>query len=254
MSRNLTVAVWGSNGAGTSTFSAALTLGLTKYFWNVFLVSGDKFLPAHDMWGIQSNVNERLPVESIGSILTYTNLTKEYIKERVIYHPEHRDKAKIGLMGYLVDDDCQLYNPISGNAAQSLLNEVKKLFQVTIVDCTLPQTDSLTEKALQYADIVITLLEPNAAGIGFVNAQSSFIRNNLSDGRRYIFMAAKVEPDSAVAEFEYRLGIRFDKLRLPYTKQAREKFNKLELFKKYDGDYRQTVDGIAERIMEEAKE
>jgi hypothetical protein len=260
MSQNLIVAVSGGKWAGKTTFCATLSLGLTKYFWNVFLVNGDRFLPAHDMWGIQNEVKEGFPVESIGNILSYPDLTEDYIKQRVIYLPVNKiyhpgnDKVKIGLMGYLVDDDCELYQPISGNAAQSFLNEVKKCFQITIVDCTLPQMDSLTEKALMCADIVITLLEPNCVGFGIFYAQRSFKKNHLPKDRLNITIASKVDDNNAVGAFEETVGIRFDKRRLPFTQEAREKLNSLNLFSEYKGEYGDTVADIAKRIMEVAAE
>jgi hypothetical protein len=251
---NLTVAIWGNKGAGTSTFCAALAQSLSKYFRSILLISGDMYQPAFSIWGVVENPikegKENLKMDSIGHILSCPDLTAEYIKKNVIVHP---DNNCIGLMGYLANDDCERYSPVNGNAAQSLINIAKRFSQITIVDCTLPQTDSITDIALQYADIVITMLEPNPSGIGFVSAQNSYIARNLSDERKYIFMAAKAEPDSAIAQFEYQLGIRFHKRRLPYTHEAIEKLSRLELFRKYSGEYKETVDAIAEQIREEAE-
>jgi cellulose biosynthesis protein BcsQ len=254
MSHNLTVAVWGNKGAGKTTFCAALAQTLTQYFYSVLLINADVMLPAFAIWGIVPDVKkaekENRKVESIGSILSEMDLTAEYIRNRISYHP---DNNKISLAGYFTNEDCEQYDPISGNAAKSLLNEVNKLFQVTIIDCTMPQTDKLTEKALQYADIVLIMLEPNCIGIGFLNAQSKFFRRNFADGRKYIYLTAKVEPTSEVIEFEYQMGIKFNKQKLPFTQQTRDNLNKLELFQKYDGEYGNTVEIIAERIRMEAE-
>lgn len=251
MMKNITVAVWGGSGAGKTTFSAALSQYLSSYFRSILLVNADRFSPAFAMWGVvpdrKKAEKENLIVESLGKAMNCSDLTADYLRQRIVIHPENK---KIGLLSYLPDDDCERYDPIGGNAAQSLLNETKKFVQVTVIDCTNPQIDLLTEKALRYADMIIYLLEPNCRGVCFVNAQNSFIRRNLSDGRRYIFLAAKVDPESAVTQFEYLLGIRFHKTRLPYTEQARDKLNRLELFKKYNGEYGNTVDSIAKMIKE----
>jgi Flp pilus assembly CpaE family ATPase len=154
-------------------------------------------------------------------------------------------------MGYQANSDVEAFDPITGNAALSLLHEVKKMFQVTIVDCTTPKTDEVTDKALKYADVIIVLLEPNCLGVGFLKAQRSYIRNYFSDDRSYIFLAAKVEKISALDDFEKRLGVMFDN-NLPYTQQARYKLHTHELFEKYGGDYGKSVDSIANRLKEEA--
>jgi hypothetical protein len=253
MSRSLIVAVCGGKGAGKSTFAAALTQSLTRYFYEIFLVSGDRFMPSFDLWGVQNNVSGDFPVKSIGKILSYPDISDEYIKKHVIAYPGKKEKSHIGLMGYLVDDDCELYGGISGNAAGSLLYAAKRLYQVTIVDCTLPQTDKLTERALLQADVTITLLEPNALGCGGYYSQQSFIRRNMSDGRARITVASKVGDDNAIGEFEDITGVRFDRLYLPYTKQARDKLNSLDLFSEYGGAYGDAVAGLSRRIKEESE-
>lgn len=254
MSQNLTVAVWGSKASGVTTFCAALVQSLSKYMRSILLINGDMFQPVFSVWGVVENPvkdgKEHLKMDSIGNILSNLNLTEDFIRSNVVVNP---DNNNISLMGYLTTDDCERYDPINANAAQSLLNIAKGNWQVTVVDCTLPQIDNIADIALKYADIVITLLEPNPSGIAFKNAQNSFIRQNLSDDRNYIFIAAKVGPDSAVAQFEYRLGLNLDKSKLPYTYEAVEKLNRLELFSKYSGEYQKTVDAIALRIKEEAE-
>jgi hypothetical protein len=97
-------------------------------------------------------------------------------------------------------------------------------------------------------------LEPNCVGFGTFYAQRSFRKNHLSDDRHFITVASKVDDNNAVEEFEEAVGIRFDKRRLPYTLEARDKINSLNLFSKYKGEYGETVADIAERIMEAAKE
>lgn len=254
MSKNLIAAVWGGKSAGKTIFSAALASRLTKYFINVLLTGADRFMPSFACWGVFPDEDkykkEGVPLESIGEMCKCQNLTGDYIKKRLIFHPENR---KISLAGYFANEDCKLNDPIEGNTAQSFLNEFRKIAQVTVVDCTVPETDMLTEKALKCADVVILLLEPNAAGIGFYNAQYSFIHSNFSDGRRYVFLASKVTSDSAVTQFEYQIGIHFQKERIPYTYETTRKLNRLELFRPYDDEYATAVDRAARIIKEEAE-
>lgn len=252
MSRNVSVAVWGSQGAGKTSFSASFAQTLSHRFHSILLANANAFQPAFSLWGVVPDANkaekEDLKVESIGKILSVPDLTEEYLRHRVLYHPDNRN---IGLIGYLTGDDCAAYEEIQGNAAQAFLAEAKRIFQVTVVDCCLPQYDKVTERALQNADVVILLIEPNSMGVAFLRAQAGFIRRNLSDGRRYIFLAAKTEASTAVEQFEYRLGVRFNS-RLPYLSQIRYNLDCLHLFESYNGEYGETVDKMVKTIIEEA--
>lgn len=255
MSRNISVAVWGNRGAGKGTFAAALADALSKRFHSILLVNADCFQPAFSMWGVAPDEDlaekEGRKIESIAQTLSCPNLTDEYLRHRLQYLPSNKN---IALMGYLTEDDYEKYSPILGNDAQTMLHEAKKLFQVVLIDCTNPQQDKVTEKALQNADIVVMLLEPNCLGVGFLRAQSSFIRGCLSDTRPVLFLAAKVDERSAVDEFERRLGVRLEKKRLTYTDQARAKLYASDLFSAYQGEYGEAVSALCERIIQEVKE
>jgi cellulose biosynthesis protein BcsQ len=247
---NITVAVWGNKGAGKTAFSAALANSFSKYFSSILLVSGDKYSPAFSAWGIRTNSDDKR-TKSIASLCALPDITEDILKKHItLCH----DNNNIGLCGYLTTDDCELYESISGNAAQSFLTATENVSQITVVDCTIPQHDRITEKALKNADVVIILLEPNANGIGFVYSQNSFIANNLTDDRKYIYLAAKVTPNTAVNEFETRLGITLSEHRLPFTFDTISKLTSLELFKDYSGEYKETVDSVAKDIKDGVKD
>jgi cellulose biosynthesis protein BcsQ len=190
--RNLVVAVWGGKSSGKTTFAAALAQELTKHFWLVLLVSADRFQPAFSVWQIDS----KFEIESIGKILSYPDITEDYLKKNIVYQTE-----RLGFMGYPVTDDYEQNNPISGNAAKIFLREVKKIVQIAVVDCTMPQIDMLTEKALEKADIVVMLHEPNNTGYGFLHAQYRFNRRNTGNNR-YMNLASKVAPTTDIEEYE----------------------------------------------------
>jgi CO dehydrogenase nickel-insertion accessory protein CooC1 len=255
MSNCLTVAVWGSKASGKTIFAAALAQQLTKIFYSVLLINTDIYMPSYAQWGVSLDFSkaekENRKLESMGRIMDCPDITGEYIRQRIIVHPNNN---KLGLMGYFIEEPCDLYKPIGGNAAQSFITEVKKTgVQVAVFDCTNPQSDAMTEKALKYADIVILLIEPNSIGIGFLKAQSRFVYNNLADERQYIFVASKIDRSSAVTDFEKLLGASFEKSRLPLTMQVQEKLNKGALFTSYDGEYGQTVVNISEKMKETAQ-
>lgn len=247
------IAVWGSPGAGVSTFCAALAKGLSRYFNYLLLCSADPFVPANALWNVLSGTekagSELGQAESIREILSCPDLNADYIKARVSPHPNIR---QLGLLGCFVREQYEQCDPVNGNAANTFFSCVRQFSQITIVDCMQPQLDTLSLVAMEQADMVITLLEPNAYGLAFTSAQRRIL-SSLS-GMEHTYIAAKVAPTTPMAAFEVSIGFHFDGLILPYTQEVRNRLEQLELFGKYGGQYGKTVDSVVDRIRRDADE
>lgn len=245
------IAVWGSPGAGVSTFCAALAKGLSRYYNYLLLCSADPYVPANALWNVLSGTEKAGPeleqAESIREILSCPDLNKEYIKARVSPHPNIR---QLGLLGCFIREQYEQHDPINGNAANTFFSCVRQFSQITVVDCMQPQLDTLSLVAMEQADAIITLLEPDAYGLAFTAAQRRILSSLSDTGHTYI--AAKVAPTTPMTAFEVSIGIHFDGLILPYTQEVRDRLEQLELFGKYSGQYGKTVDSVVDRIRREA--
>ena len=143
---NLILAVWGENGSGKSTFSAALARALSEHFSTVLLASADVACPSFALWGAD---NEKKT--SLGAVLNSAEITAGYLQQNIVTESAH---ASIGLLGYLAGESIEQYNPIGNEAAEAFFFAVKEFAQVTIVDCCLPQNDVFSYEAINSADII----------------------------------------------------------------------------------------------------
>ena len=236
----IVIAVCGNKGAGKSTFSAALAHVMLKYYSSILLCNADSASPAFAMWGILAE-EENPKAEPINKVLTNPDLSPLFIQQRTVL-----GEKNIGLMGCFINQAYEEYGAIHGNAAESFLAQVRKFSQVTIIDCITPQIDALSAKAILNAEVVLSLLEPNALGVAHLHAQSHFM-SDLDSGR-VVYISAKTETSADIAAFEYHMGVKFS-YQLPYTHEAREKLEKLELFSNYTRkDYQMVVDDVAAKI------
>lgn len=238
------VAVWGEPGAGKSTFSAALAQRLSNDYNAVLVVNPDPIVPAFSMWGVDKD-----DIPSIGETLNYPELTQTFIRRNTVVYP---DNDKIGLMGYLSKESIERHDPIERNSAKKLLNLAKEFAEITIVDCCLPQTDTVSYEAIFSADAVITLVEPNGRGIGFYFSMSPIFSYLEKADIQHAFSAAKIRGESPLTQAEEVIGKKFD-AKLPFVKEALDHMDERNLFVKYAGVYQKEIDRLAERIKAAVK-
>lgn len=256
--KNLIIAVWGSPGAGTSTFSAALTKGLTKFSSFILLCNTDPFIPAYAVWNILAGTKEadaRLEnAEPIRRLFMSGNITPAFVQKRLAFHPNFK---QIALLGGFSHERYEQYDTLCGekateaksNAVNAFLGCVREMCQITVVDCMQPQIDVFSLRALEKADVIITLIEPNARGVAFQYSQAHILSSMKQLSSEKIILAAKVGHATPVEDFEYGTGIHFD-ARLPYTQDARLKLECLSLFSEYGGEYGKTVNAMVQAVKE----
>lgn len=248
--KNILIAVWGSPGAGTSTFCPALAKGLTKHSTFMLLCNANPFVPAYVPWGILAGAEQVGSkwenAEPIRRVLNCGDLTAEFISKRLVLHPNIK---QIGLLGGFIKERYEQYKQPEGNAANVFLDRVKEFAQITIVDCMQPQLDALSVKALEKADLIFTLIEPNAIGVAFTMSQLHILKALSKLPSRKIYLAAKVDNLTPVPDFENQTGIHFD-AELPYTTEARAKLELVNLFSEYGGVYGKTVKKAVQAVRE----
>lgn len=248
--RGLIVCVWGQSGTGKTVLSAALAARLAKEI-NVLLISGDKVNPAYAQWMPDDGGKK---IESIASILDNSRIDRDYLctisgdqPYRIFPFPENE---RIGLMGYLKDDDIERYNPIEETAAERLYNVARSFVDVTIIDgVSNPESDALTATAIKAADIAIVMIEPSAKGIGYFCTMHNWImRSNVAP--RHLLIASPVDENSAIETVENTAGVQLFGI-LPYSDEVRRKSNECKLFSQYKKTYSEHLNRIAELIEEE---
>lgn len=244
------VCIWGQSGTGKTVLSAALAGCLARNI-NVLLASGNKVTPAFAQW-LPDDRGKK--IESIASILDNSRIDRDYLctispdqPYRIVPHP---DNERIGLMGYLPDDDVERYNPIEESSVERFFTVARSFVDVTIIDgASNPADDALTSLAIQTADFVITLIEPSAKGVGYLRALQNWIaRSHMAP--RHLLIASPVDENSAVETVENTAGVRLFDI-LPYSDEVRKKSNECRLFTQYRKAFAEPVNRVAELIEEE---
>lgn len=248
--KNIIVAVWGSPGAGTSTFCPALAKSLARHSSYMLLCNANPFIPAYVSWGILAGVEQVGTkwenAEPLRRVLSCPNLTAQYVAKRLVFHPNIK---QIALLGGFINERYEQYDQVGGNAANVFLDCVREFAQITLVDCMQPQLDALSVKALEKADLIITLIEPNAVGTAFTMSQLHILKALSKLPSRKIYLAAKVDNLTPVPDFENQTGIHFDAV-LPYSDEARAKLELVNLFSEYGGVYGKTVKDAVQAVRE----
>ena len=243
--KNLIVAIWGENGVGKTTFSAALTYVLSRTHNGILLVSPDEFNPAFA--SLIPNY-KGAPLQSFGRIADNQYFSADFLK--TMYTPMPGNEA-VGLMGYCVNDNVEKYNSIEENMAIRFFEFVKTFAEITIVDCSNPYNSDISSVALLQADIVLTLISPDQKGIGFYRASKTRI-SQCNDGmRRHLLMASPLINPSLVEIASNVIGKPFFDS-LPYCEEVYEKLISGNLLSKYKRGYNIPVNRVAEIIKEEA--
>lgn len=250
MMRGLIISIWGQNGTGKTALSAALAARLAREI-NVLLVSGDKINPAYAQW-LPDDRGKK--IESIASILDNSRIDRDYLctisfdqPYRIMPFPENE---RVGLMGYLKDDDAERYNSIEESSAGRFLEVVRSFVDITLIDgLSNPTEDALTSTAIQTADFVITLIEPSAKGVAYLSTMQSWIAKSRI-APRHLLLASPVDENSAIETVESTSGVQLFDI-LPFSDEVRKKSNECRLSTQYKKAYAKPVDRIAELIEEE---
>lgn len=222
--KNLSIAIWGENGSGKSTFAAALARALTEYFTAILLASADTACPAFALWGADDAKKV-----SLGALLGSPTISAGFLQQNVTPAPEN---DCIGLLGYLAGENIEQYNPIGSEAAEAFFSAAKEFSQITIADCGLPQSDPFSYEAVRRADIIFSLIEPNRKGMAFYAAMEP-VFSALTEQKHYL-VCAKERSDSPVCDAAGKLGLQFD-FSFPYSEEAIKKFYDCKLFERYTG-------------------
>lgn len=247
------VAIWGGNGVGKTTLSAALANELTKdKSTRVLIVNNDNRAPAYATWMPDYH---GLPIDSAGDILNNPDLDRDYLLSeksdspfRTVPCPANKN---IALIGYLQDDNIEKYNPLQTSTAYEFFNVVKldiPEVDMIIVDASDPEENSFSKVALDLADIVITMIEPNTKGIAFMNAMGSTINQLQKSGQTHHIILSPTFGSAPVSTMRNRFDIAYYET-IKYSEEAKQKFDSCQLFTDYRKD--KSYSAVLKRLTNE---
>lgn len=214
------IASWGSSGAGKTTVAVALASAFAQRKKDVLILSSEMRTP--ELPVLLPTVTGLTGNNSIGPILTATELTEAALKDRMIRHPK---SSHIFCMGLISGETAAFtYSPPTRSAAISLFQLLGQTpFHYVIVDCdSNPLYDQTTLAALEYAQLGLMTLTPDTKGYEFRKAQLGWLGNSdVFHADRFLKIANPVFSHTPIKEAQALFG-GFD-YTLPFASQVAEK-------------------------------
>lgn len=225
------IASWGSSGAGKTTVAVALASALAQRKKDVLILSSEMRTP--ELPVLLPTVTGLTGNNSIGPILTSTDLTEAALKDRMIRHPK---SSHIFCMGLVSGETAAFtYGPPTRSAAITLFQLLGQTpFDYVIVDCdSNPLYDQTTLAALEYAQLGLTVLTPDTRGYEFHKAQMGWLGNSdVFHVERFIKIANPVFSHTPIKDAQSLFG--GFAYTLPFSPQVAEKMMAGELLTSFN--------------------
>lgn len=249
------IASWGSSGAGKTTLAMALASVFAQRKKDVLVLSSEMRTP--ELPVLLPTVTGLTGNNSIGPILTATELTESVLKDRMIRHPKSNHIFCMGLISG--ETAAFTYGPPTRSAAISLFQLLGQTpYQYVIVDCdSNPLYDQTTLAALEYAQLGLMALTPDTKGYEFRKAQLGWLGNSdVFHADRFLKIANPVFSHTPMKEAQTLFG-GFD-YTLPFASQVAEKMMAGELLTGFNSTqgaiFERAVNCLADQIeIEEEK-
>lgn len=246
------IASWGSSGAGKTTVAMALASAFAQRKKDVLILSSEMRTP--ELPVLLPTVTGLTGNNSIGPILTATELTETALKDRMIRHPK---SSHIFCMGLISGETAAFtYGPPTRSAAISLFQLLGQTpFHYVIVDCdSNPLYDQTTLAALEYAQLGLTVLTPDTKGYEFRKAQLGWLGNSdVFHMERFIQIANPTFSHTPMKEAQALFG--GFAYTLPFAPQVAEKMMAGELLTGFDTapgvTFERAINRLADQIEEE---
>lgn len=200
MSNASIITVWGSPGAGKSTFAAILARYLTRDKSKAIIISPDLTTPMLPVWFPNESIENRM---SLGHILSSHEINNSIIAERVKLL---RAYPYVGVLGYTSGDMPLSYPDVAYDKVVQLIEVAAGMVDYLILDCPPRVTDLFTPAAIELADIVVSIFAPDLRGISYRKAQTPLLAGEKFKLDKHLIFAGCARPYYAIDEMEHVVG------------------------------------------------
>ncbi len=197
------IAVWGSPESGKSTFAVKLATAIYSSFQTsvitLFTSMETPMLP------ILFPFTKKEDMGSVGVPLSKTDVEQSDIINNLITVKELQN---FGFLGYKTGENKFTYPKFGKAKAESLLNELTRLSDYVIVDCSsILENDILAQTAIEKADQIIRVSSPDLKSLCFyisqlpVYADGKYRLYNLSHFDRHNVLKISESFNSVITDF-----------------------------------------------------
>ncbi len=218
------IAVWGAPGAGKTTFAVKLAESIyEKYVATIIVVLAD---PEAPMLPIVCG-SEKGSEKSLGELLARPKTDADDVVRHMFVKKE---RENVGFLGYAGNENRNTYPEYDSKKAEELLNMLKSLSDIVIIDCTSGLHDVLSDTAMRLSDETYRLARPDAKSLAFMNSQMKLYTGSeyKADKQKLVIMNTEV-PAGPTDEIKHFLGEAT--MEIPFSKVLKRQMTEGELLK-----------------------
>lgn len=240
------LAVWGSPGSGKTVTAVKIAKHLADRKKNVVLLLCDMTAP---MLPCICPPSELECEHSLGSILAATHVSEPLIKHNLV---TLKKNSHLTLLGMKKGENEYTYPPYSEVQARELLDGLREIAPVVIVDCgSYIANDILSAVALMESNSVLRLANADLKSVSYLSSQLPLLRDSKWDADKQYKVASNVKPWQAGEQVSQALGTAA--FTLPYSKELEEQYlagNLLsDLSLKDSRQFRKEIDKICREVF-----
>ncbi len=211
------LAVWGSPGSGKTVTAVKIAKHLADRKKNVVLLLCDMTAP---MLPCICPPSELECEHSLGSILAAAHVSEPLIKHNLV---TLKKNSHLTLLGMKKGENEYTYPPYSEVQAKELLDGLREIAPVVIVDCgSYIANDILSAVALMESDSVLRLANADLKSVSYLSSQLPLLRDSKWDADKQYKVASNVKPWQAGEQISQALGTAA--FTLPYSKELEEQY------------------------------
>ena len=241
------LAVWGSPSSGKTIMSVKLARYIASQKKNVILVLADMSAPPLPYVCPPSDLEAET---SLGNILGAAHVDGNLIRQNAILHKKNE---YLTMLAMLKGENAFSYAPYTETQARELIDELRKMCDYIIIDCTSSITnDALSAVSLIESDAVLRLVSCDLKSISYLNSQLPLLLDNKFNANKQYKAASNVSSFQADDEIEQIVGgVSF---KIPHSDEVYKQFLAGNLFagltEKDSKDFRKAVSKIANEVFE----
>ncbi len=241
------LAVWGSPSSGKTIMSVKLARYIASQKKNVILVLADMSAPPLPYVCPPSDLEAET---SLGNILGAAHVDGNLIRQNAILHKKNE---YLTMLAMLKGENAFSYAPYTETQARELIDELRKMCEYIIIDCTSSITnDVLSAVSLIESDAVLRLVSCDLKSISYLNSQLPLLLDNKFNANKQYKAASNVSSFQADDEIEQIVGgVSF---KIPHSDEIYKQFLSGNLFagltEKDSKDFRKAVSKIANEVFE----
>ena len=189
------IAVWGDG--GLTTVATALASELAAMNKQILLINTSKVLPANAVWHITAPVSTE---KSIGNLFHKREITSALIAR--YFAIDSKQQPNIATLAYcdseniLLEDEQAPYDIFV-----QMIKTAQSIVDYVIVDFAKSLSDMMALAGLQFADLQVIALTPDARGIQFFKSNMPLLSNEQFNQSARIFVANQVTNENDVPAF-----------------------------------------------------